>query len=77
MEVEMSKPLSLHSLEVVVLADGRYGVQIIAPEALPRVVGEFDSRDEADAWILRQSLLDDESAENRGLLRPGPSLDVS
>ena len=72
----MSKRLSLHTMEVVALADGRYGVRITAPEALPRLVGEFDSKEEADSWILQRSLIEDEAAEGNPILRPGPSLDI-
>jgi hypothetical protein len=72
----MSKPLSMHTMEVVALAGGRYGVRVSAPESLPHIAGEFDSQEEADAWILRRSLIEDEAAEGGGLLRPGPSLDV-
>lgn len=72
----MSKSLSVHTMEVVALADGRYGVRITASDALPRVVGEFDSEEEADAWILRRSLIEDESVEGDRMLRPGPSLDI-
>ena len=72
----MSKPLSVHTMEVVALADGRYGVRITAPDALPHIAGEFDSEEEADSWILRRSLIEDESAEGDHTLRPGPSLDI-
>jgi hypothetical protein len=72
----MSKPLSVHTMEVVTLADGRYGVRITAPDSLPHIAGEFDSEEEADAWILQRSLREDEAAEGSGILRPGPSLDV-
>ena len=72
----MSKRLSVHTMEVVELADGRYGVRITSPEALPHIAGEFDNEEEADAWILRRSLIEDESAEGDHTLRPGPSLDI-
>ncbi len=71
----MSKPLSVHTMEVVALADGRYGVRISAPDALPHIAGEFASEEEADAWILRRGLIEDESAEGGHLIRPGSSLD--
>jgi hypothetical protein len=72
----MSKPLSVHTMEIVALAGGRYGVRLTAPDALPHIAGEFDTREEADAWILQHSLLEDEAAEGNPTLRPGPSLDV-
>jgi hypothetical protein len=72
----MSKALSVHTMEVVALADGRYGVRISASDALPHIAGEFDSKEEADAWILRRGLIEEEAAEGSGLLKPGPSLDV-
>jgi hypothetical protein len=72
----MSKALSLHTMEVVALADGRYGVRISASDSLPHIAAEFDSQEEADAWILHRSLIEDESAEGDRTLKPGPSLDI-
>jgi hypothetical protein len=73
---DMSKPLSVQTMEVVALADGRYGVRISAPDALPHIAGEFASKEEADAWILQRGLIEDERAEGSDTLKPGPSLDV-
>ena len=73
----MSRQLSASSMEVVTLKDGRFGVRIFAQNLLPRMFGEFDTREEADAWVLQQSLLTDEAVADHGVLRPGPSLDVT
>ena len=72
----MTSFVPLRSMEVVALADGRFGVSVIESESLPRTVGEFDTREEADAWILQQGLLGDESAAPHHLMTPGPSLDI-
>ena len=72
----MSSFMPLRSMEVVVLADGRFGVRVIESEALPRTLGEFETREEADAWVLQQGLLGDESGAPHHLMKPGPSLDI-
>jgi hypothetical protein len=73
----MSHLFSSNNMEVVTLKDGRFAVQIIATRALPRIVGHFDTREEADAWVLHQSMLNDELDMGAGVIKPGPSLDVT
>jgi hypothetical protein len=73
----MSDSLSSRSMEVVALGNGRFGICIIGPDTLSRTVGNFETREEADAWLLQQSLLGDEESADHGVLKPGPSLDVS
>jgi hypothetical protein len=65
------------NLDVVVLAPGRFGVRLIEPDVLPRIIGEFATRAEAEAWLLQRALRDDEAAAGPGVLKPGPSLDVT
>jgi hypothetical protein len=76
-ELKMSHLFSSRSMDVVRLDDGRFAIQIIGTRALPRRVGNFDSREEADAWILQRSMLDDEAVMGAGVIKPGPSLDVT
>jgi hypothetical protein len=73
----MSHLFSSHSMGVVRLEDGRFAIQIMGTRALPRMVGSFDTREEADAWILQRSMLDDEAIMDHGVMKPGPSLDVT
>ena len=73
----MSTWLLPHTMEIVALADGRFGVRVFGGDTLPRTVGEFDTREEADAWMLQQGMLEDEAIEDHGVLKPGPSLNVS
>lgn len=72
----MSKPFVSESMDVVTLEDGRYGVQITRMDALPQILGHFETRQEADAWVLQQSMLEDEAGMDNGIVKPGPSLDV-
>jgi hypothetical protein len=73
----MSHLFSSHSMDVVKREDGSFAVQIIDTRSLPRMVGNFETREEADAWILQQSMLDDEAMMGAGVIKPGPSLDVT
>ena len=40
--------------EIVVLTDGSFGVRITEPSGVPRTIGGFATRDEADGWIYEQ-----------------------
>jgi hypothetical protein len=43
------------TLEVVELADGRFGVQAIGEDVLFEEAGAFDSREEAEEWIFNRA----------------------
>jgi hypothetical protein len=64
-------------MDVIALPGGHFSVRLIEPDLLPRTVGEFATREEAEAWILRHALGEDEAAAGLGILKPGPSLDVT
>jgi len=68
--------MPLRSMEVVRLDNGRFCIRIIASNKLPRTVGNFETEEEADAWLLQQGESDDEAVMGDGLLKPGPSLDT-
>jgi hypothetical protein len=58
------------TLEVVALADGRFGVQALDGSTTADDVGPFDTRVEAEEWIFNRS----EQASIRGEpheMRPG------
>jgi hypothetical protein len=58
------------SMEVVALADGRFGVQALDGREIGDDVGPFDTRVEAEEWIFNraeQTSLDAEPHE----MRPG------
>ena len=69
----MSNLFSSRSMDVVALQNGRFGIQIIGTHALSRTVGNFESRDEADAWILRQTLIEEQAEVDPAILKPGPT----
>ena len=73
----MSHLFSSRSMDVITLENGYYGVRITAPEVLPQIVGGFETREEADAWIPQQGMAEDESVMGGMVLKPGPSLDIS
>jgi uncharacterized protein YfiM (DUF2279 family) len=58
-------------LEIVALTDGRFGVRKIGGAALDDLAGEFDTRAEAESWILQRSMTDDEAGYRTGLIKPG------
>jgi len=53
------------TLEVVELANGRFGVQAIGPLAPDLEAGEFDTRVEAEEWIFLRG------EQESGLADPG------
>jgi hypothetical protein len=57
-------------MEVVALADGRFGVQGLGGNAMEEDAGPFDSRVEAEEWIFNRT---EQAAGNAepGALRPG------
>jgi hypothetical protein len=58
------------TMEVVALADGRFGVQALGGRVMQEDVGPFDTRVEAEEWIFNraeQLSLNDDSPT----LRPG------
>ena len=59
------------TMVVTPLADGRFAVSRICSNALNQRLGEFDSRSEAEAWILQRSMAGDEIAYGTGIIRPG------
>jgi hypothetical protein len=73
----MSTEKALRNLDVITLGQGRFGVRLIEPDVLPRIIGEFATRNEAEAWILRQALSDEEASIEPRVLKPGSSLDVT
>lgn len=58
-------------MEVLRQEDGRYAVRDVGGVALDDVLGVFDSREEAEGWLLDRGLQAD--AENDGLrvMTPG------
>ena len=72
----MSHQFSSRSMDVIALQNGHFGVKITTSDALPQIVGGFETREEADAWVLQQGMSEDESVLGGTVLRPGPSQDV-
>ncbi|HVJ52226.1 MAG TPA: hypothetical protein VM689_07180 [Aliidongia sp.] len=59
------------SLEIVPLATGKFEVRAIGGARLGQVYGVFDTRPEAEAWILQRSMIDDEAGFTTGIIKPG------
>ncbi len=58
------------TMEVVALADGRFGVQALGGSAVEEDVGPFDTRAEAEEWIFNRVELASSSGEAH-TLTPG------
>ncbi len=65
------------ALEIVALSDGRFAVRATGPTVLESLLGEFDTRAEAEAWILARSMTDDEKGYQTGIMKPGDGEGVS
>ena len=65
------------AMVVVPLVNGRFAVSAIRSNALSRQLGEFASRPEAEAWILRRSMVDEENAYGTGIIKPGAGQGVA
>ncbi len=58
-------------MEVVRQEDGRFAVCAIGGSALDPVLGVFDTQEEADEWMLNQSLLSEDNDSGLGIQKPG------
>jgi predicted transcriptional regulator len=59
------------TMEVVRLANGRFGVREIGAGTIDAIAGEFATEREADAWVLRRSMLSDEANFETDIIKPG------
>ena len=64
------------TMEVIPLANGRFGVRTMGTEGLDLSAGEFVSRAEAEAWILRRAMVEPAASRDSGLIKPGDGQDV-
>lgn len=67
----MMSEFNAMTMVVSPLANGRFAVSAIASNALNKRLGEFDSRSEAEAWILQRSMAGNQIAYGTGIIRPG------
>ena len=58
-------------IEVQQQHDGRYSVRDIGGIALDDVLGVFDSREQAEEWLLDRSLRADEENDGLNVMKPG------
>ncbi len=65
------------TLQVVTLADGRFGVRAIGSDASDEVLGDFASRPEAEAWILQRSMADEQLVFDTDVIKPGDGQGIS
>ena len=56
---------------VAALANGKFAVNAVRSNALNQQLGVFDTRTEAEAWILQRTMAEDEAANGTGILKPG------
>ena len=65
------------AMDVIALANGHFAVRSIGADLLSRIQGEFESRAEAEAWILRHAMADGAAAFGTGVIRPGDGQGVA
>lgn len=58
-------------MEVLQQEDGRYAVRDVGGIALDDVLGVFDSREEAEGWLLNHVLQADEGNDGLRVMTPG------
>lgn len=58
-------------MEVLQREDGRYLVRDVGGVAIDDVLGVFDSRREAEEWLLDRSLKVEASDSGLGVMKPG------
>jgi len=63
------------TLQVVALANGRFGVRATGSDASDTVLGDFASRPEA--WILQRSMVDEQLVFDTDILKPGDGQGLS
>ncbi|GGF31052.1 hypothetical protein GCM10011611_41470 [Aliidongia dinghuensis] len=66
------------TMGVVPLANGRFAVRAIGLTTLGQPPLDFATRAEAEAWVLRHAMADDEEAfGGTGVIRPGDGQGVA
>ena len=65
------------ALDIVALPNGHFAVRATGRTVLESLLGEFDTRAKAEAWILERSMTDDERGYQTGILKPGDGEGVS
>jgi len=65
------------TLQVVALANGRFGVRATGSDASDAVLGDFGSRPEAEAWILQRSMAEEQLVFDTDILKPGDGQGIS
>ncbi|NPD66784.1 hypothetical protein HN018_25500 (plasmid) [Lichenicola cladoniae] len=61
----------IQMMQVLQQPDGRYAVRDIGGIALDDVLAVFDSRTEAEEWLLDHALQGDEAGDGLGVMKPG------
>ena len=64
---------AMRILEIVETETGRFAVRCIGAGCLEETLDEFDTRLEAEEYMERRALIEDERAAGLDILRPGGS----